>query len=58
MSHNGQIHFKNLAALKVWLGVEGVIYGCSNVAKLFEREIVFLRKKYIWLLQKFNFSQS
>ena len=25
---------------------------CSNVAKLFEKNYVFLRKKYVWFLQK------
>ena len=33
------------------------VYGCSNVAKLFEKIYIFSRKKYVWYLQKFYFSQ-
>ena len=33
------------------------VYGCSNVAKLFENIYIFSRKKYVWYLQKFYFSQ-
>ena len=36
---------------------ESLGYGCSNVARLFGKKKIFLRKKYLWFLQKFYFSQ-
>ena len=52
----------NYSSLLVMIGssliscfVHVIFYGCSNVAKLSWKKIIFLRKKYVWFLQNLFF---